>query len=304
MNFKISNHKIFSYRNSTNLKSFEISNNFNYIVTNKEIHEYKMLTSDFIAFSLEFIPCSAFLIENIFFVSSKTDLYYFQTDLCHLMKLEALTLNFAYKNSLISIGNGNLRIIDLPFLKSPDSIDLLKKSNLEFKKFPLGNGICSAFIIYDNKVFLGFENGLIERILLEESGSTLETNEIIKLNEPIISLAVEGNALFASTLDKIFKICITDENFETGNHSKIKTKEYTEIKCKKILCHGKLLVVQQDKEVLFLDLNLKILATSIFQLEITDIKIKENSLYIGLKCGLLSSYDILSIENMLESNKK
>lgn len=338
MAFNLSSYRHFAYRNSHNLEDFQISENFVYIITRNEIYEYKICSSTFISLPLPFNPVSTFVWNQMFFICSKHDLYYFRSDLKHLIKTVPLTLNFEFEGNLMSIDRKRVRLVNLATLQSDIHSDSTKDilSNSHNQKlieaqvedtivkeysFDLDNGICSAYTIFNNKIVLGFENGFIGWIQWDFDNSIIKINEICKIDEPIISIAIICDLVFISTIGKILRFPIQDERLlskETAlktyndeeHTSNIKNeleslslKEqgtiFTDIRCKKIVIFENLLIAQQEKKITFLSMDLEIITCSIFQLEIKTTKAINGHLFIGFSCGLLVDFDLKAVRKKI-----
>jgi len=338
MAFNLSSYKHFAYRNSHNLEDFQISENFVYIITSNEIYEYKSCSSTFISLPLPFAPVSSFVWNQMFFICSKHDLYYFRSDLKHLIKTVPLTLNFEFQGNLMSIDKKRVRLVDLATLQSNIHLDSTKDimSNSHNQKlteaqvqdtivkeysFDLDNGICSAYTVFNSKIVLGFESGFIGWIQRDFGNSIIKINEVAKIDEPIISIAIACGLVFVSTIGKILRFPIQDERLlakETAlkssddeqNTSNIKNKLeclnlkehgkiFTDIRCKKILVFENLLIAQQEKKITFLSMDLEIITCSIFQLEIKTTKVINGHLFIGFSCGLLVDFDLKSVRKKI-----
>jgi hypothetical protein len=298
MVFHLNNYKNFSHRNSHNLIGFETTSDFIYItvesaVCKNAIHEYKKKTNVYIACPLLFKPLFTFIYKDMVFICSENNgLYCYKHNLNKLIDIPPLSLSFVFNDTLMCISDSSItKIAICDILKLPDENNECKATNRNLIKketvaFQLKNGICSAYCIYNMRVFLGFENGSIGYI----SQNNSDYIEIVKLDESILTLSClidESNAinLYALTLESIFRI-------EIVNDQVISKPIYTNIKGRKIIIYKKYLILQQDNQITFLDLNLKVIHCTILHLLIKDIKLINSKLIIGFDCGLLNEYDL------------
>lgn len=107
---KLKNFQKFIYRNSHEIHSFEVTNDFLFICTSNEVHQYSLNKTVPIVGKLDFTATfSAFCIDR-FFLASKKNLYYFKYKLYKLCELNALTLCFFVENKLISVDEHKLKV--------------------------------------------------------------------------------------------------------------------------------------------------------------------------------------------------
>lgn len=310
----------FTYRNSNNLASFDVSKDFVFIITQRQIHQYCFRSPIPLTCDLAFFPVFGCFYKDRYFVASKTALYYFKYSLHSLYKINALAYTFFYSNTLITVSdkiliykiyenslsgrlsldhpslpaqstchpNGEATDLDVKFYKE---CNVLNYSD-EMAEIPPGaNGLCSAHCIFEDKVFLGFENGVVgtvsnESLTNNEHDTEIRLDVIEYLKDPVLTICVDERFVFIHTLSYIFRI-------QNGGER----KAFTEIKARKILIYKDILVLIQDKRLLFMDLDLKISKTYLSLFDIKDARIMDGSLFIGCTNGLLCEYNLQELHS-------
>lgn len=304
--------KKFAYRNSLNMQTFNVSSRFVYITTHNEIHQYKRSCPARVSCMLPFKPLLTFLHASTYFICSQTDLYYLRGALNHIMPIAPLALNFEYKGLLVSISESLISRIELEDSgagRSPD-YDECRASDgctpagrfrVTTMRLSSDNGICSAQCNFGSKLVLGFENGVIgciESSLIDGNGTGEVSLEVLsELGEPVVSLCCDGEFIYSSTLDSVFKIPAipTSHSPDPCEHGGL----FTKIRCRKVAIYKNLLILQQSLQITFLGHDLSLMDVSIFQLEIRSLEVHQDSLFIGFSCGLLVEYDLNEISTRL-----
>lgn len=181
-------------------------------------------------------------------------------------------------------------------------------------------GLCSSFFITEDKVFLGFENGMICSFLKNSLSNprTMELEVICCIEESVISLVVSDSSVFILTLLGIFRINKNSlhtqvdnnklqDNIHRTQHTVDKSKAqeqvnrskeevFTAVKGRKLILWSDLLILVQDRRLLIISYGLEILDSYLSLTDIKDAKIVDSHLYVGFSNGLLIQYDLGSIK--------
>ncbi|ELA42123.1 uncharacterized protein VICG_00764 [Vittaforma corneae ATCC 50505] len=315
----------FTYRNSNSLASFDVSKDFVFIITQTHIHQYCFRSPIPLACRLTFVPVFGCFYKDRYFLASKAELYYFKYSLHSLYKINALAHTFFYKNNLITVDdrvliykiceNGNDKCLSLenPSLLT-QSINSQGKETTDFdiefyKECSIlnssngmvgipsdSNGLCSAHCIFEDKIFLGFENGIVgavdgESLTSRACGTRLRLNVVEYFKDPVLTICVDDRFMFIHTLSYVFRIQSNNESMACEK------KIFTEIKARKMLKYKEILVLVQDKRLLFVDLDLKISKAYLSLFDIRDAKIVDDSLFVGCTNGLLCEYNVREIHS-------
>lgn len=169
---------------------------------------------------------------------------------------------------LISIFNDQLLIINEKTI-SFYNIDSLKIKDCTI----IDRGICVKSVIWNNELFLGFENGSI--LILENINNN---NEIIKMNESITSFDVRDNFLCIGFFDK--KISISDLKGNNFKYTKIKfSPKYIKFWKMYVLC------LDEENNLFLLDNNLNILYIENFENNLSFFNIFNDLLFLVYKDG-------------------
>lgn len=292
--------ELFTYRNSYEMINFDVSDEFVFICTCDEIHQYCKGSTIPVVGKLGFSPTFNAFFSDKFFIGSKENLYYFKYELYKLGSLNSLALCLFVNKYLIAVDGENNKIqvfnVECNNLCKPridhakhtvecDSVCLLHE--IAMKSFEGCNsfGLCSAYFIIDDLVFLGFESGTIVSFAAAQLSEphSISFDVICTLKSPIITIVVKDSIVFALTLTGIFKIKI--ENPECQDF-------FTSVKGKMLLLFANLLILVQDQRLLIFDLDLNLVIRYLSLLEIKVCKIRSESFYVGFSNGLLVQYDL------------
>lgn len=293
-----------SYRNSKNLIDFEVSKDFCYIVTAPDnlskcagqtikepvkltsvkivcsIDEYKRGNPEKISFNLCFQPIFIFPVDSTIFICTKDELYLLKNTVEWVMNIKPLTLNFSFYDKLVSVSENVIKLTSV--LNSHEAIFELD----------VRNGICSAYCIDADLLYLGYENGAVIAVTNQSfvnikpnlDKPKLSFKLVCKINEPILKILKIEGFLFLLALNSIHRINLNSNEII-----------FTRQKSKDLFIYKNILINQKDKIVEFFDLNLKHIKSSIFGMKIKKIIQSEGSLFVGFECGLLIEYSISKI---------
>lgn len=261
----------FTYRNTSILTSFDISDQFIFIISKNQIHQYITRTTVPLTCKLDFIPIFGCFVKDRYLLASKTHLYYFKYTLNELYPIKPLAYTFMFNDKLISIDE-----------------DKINYSNQIIKNKEKDTGMCSSHCIFQDKIFLGFESGTVGYY----NDDFTKFNKLICLKDPILSICIYNDYLYVHSLSNIFRIPSLIINEKLKDEKSI---IFTEIKAKKIIKTEKGILIVENMRLLLMDFDLNIKNEFIAFFEIVDVKIYENSIFIGFSNGLLIEYDMKAL---------
>lgn len=268
-----------------------------------QIHQYTRFSAIPLITSISFTPVFSCYAKDRYFLASPDELFYFKYCLYPLYRISTLAYNFFYNDFLITVGESATiyRLEDfivtsykehgvIPY-KQHTITNTYKRMENPPSGILLSNGLCSAHLIFNNRIFLGFENGIVGEFSLESG----ELSVIMFLKDPVLSICRDESVFFVHTLSGVFKYGLL---FESGLAVNLPIKEttdksrlFTEIRGKKMVKHQNFLVLQQDKRLVVLNSDLKIVKTFVSLFEIREIKISDY-LTVGCVNGLISEYSL------------
>lgn len=281
--------QLFSYRNSNSLLSFDFSEDFVFIVTASAIHQYKSRKALPLVCPLSFTPVFSCFFKDRMFLASKTELFHFKYELHRLHKIDVLSFTFIYHDYLITIGT-KIIIYTLSNeckTNGPLTLSFYKKCTVDMLEC---NGLCSAYCLFENQILLGFESGAVGLLkdLKEQSKATIEVIECF--NEPILSLVTTEDYIFVHTIKSVFRV----NNLLALSREREKQPDelQTHLTAKKMLSLPEKLLLVQEKKIVFLDYNLRVIKDLFLVFPIVDVKVSANSLFVGFSNGLLCEYGL------------
>ncbi|KAM0681813.1 hypothetical protein GINT2_000330 [Glugoides intestinalis] len=292
MGFLLKEFQLFSYRNSNALLSFDSCKDFVFIVTKNAIHQYKTRKALPLHCPLPFTPVFSCFFNDRMFLASKTELFHFKYELHKLQNIDVLSFTFTYLDYLITIGSKIIiytlsAVYDNCKENNSMSVSFYKECSLDMLE---SNGLCSAYCLFKSKIILGFESGAI-CLLGDFTGNKTPTITMLEcFNEPILSLIATEDHIFVHTIASVFRV---KNSLQESKESEKGTDDLqTKLQAKKMIGIAEKLLVVQEKMIIFLDYDLKVIKNFFLLFPIVDIKVSANSLVVGFSNGLLCEYDL------------
>lgn len=312
---RLKDYELFTYRNSLGMTNFEVTDEFVFICACDEIHQYCIGSTIPIVGKLGFSPTFGAFFEDKFFIGSKDSLYYFKYELYKLGDLNSLALCFFVNKLLVAVegDKSNIQVfkVECDKLCKPridhakhtvecDSIYLLHEVAIKSFDDTKSYGLCSAYCLNENLVYLGFESGTIVSFPASQLSNPNDVifTLVITLHKPIITLLIKDSVLFALTITGIYKVKLDKPD---------RIDYFTSVNGKNLILVENLLVLEQEKRMLIFDLELNFIDkyTSLFDLSVC--KVRNDSFYIGFTNGILAQYDLSFFDihkKMIKSKEK
>lgn len=208
--------------------------------------------------------------------------------------------NLNIKNDENNTGNHDIENDGNNVGNSRCSVQLMSNitiKNLNSNLQPINNqdlsNICSASCIFDDQLYLGFEDGSVGAMpvnYLYSKSSSVDMKILECFKDPVLTIVVDERFIFIQTLTSIFRIPKNDDSDGI----------YTMVRAIKMLKHTPFLILFQKNELIFMDFDLKIKKVFHSVFEIRDCKILgEDSMFLGFKNGLLVEFSLSKISRLI-----
>lgn len=265
-----SEYKRFVYRCSPGLQAFSITSDFVYSVTCVGVTQTERHTAHTLTHHTSLSAVKAIVHSDLFFIATSNSLFYFDGCLHLIGACLPLSVSFTTPDYICTISSNSITLFDPA-----------KKMVCREFKIDGVTGLCSAVSVCGNRIFLGYESGKIYSIKI--SNDLIAPTLIHDFNEPILSITVDNNTVYAALLSsKLVKFQINTSSFK-----------YTSLPAppKKLLAYKSHLISYESSRILILNEDLKIIAFYISDHSIIDIII-DHTLHIGFSNSLIIEYDI------------
>lgn len=282
--------KAFTYRNSPSLKAFNVAKNYIYAITSSQIIQTALCSNQSHSHPVDFETAHTLVHENLIYIASRTDLYYFDKQLRRIGQRPPLSTSFVCHDCICSLGEETLAVFDAKQRQPCSEIDAKH-----------GNGHCAAVASQGRRVYLGFESGkiyMIENMLAgifegriafdpQQPGNDTSARSLLDLKEPIFSILALGSWLFISSLNA--RLVRLEINTGKVIYTQLRTPP------RKILSYRNCIICFEGRTVVFLNTDLLITGVFPCKFNIVDLVMADKYLYLGFEPGLIIAYDMEAV---------